>query len=487
MRPYGTIATVFLLAVVGFSFDAPRTPSAQPASKAAGSIPDVIFVETPLAAAGQLTARFPRGSRLVRLNKELPAQSVTGLTDGFFAAADPQVSFDSTRVLFSAQKARGDRWQIWEMSADGTGKRQITHCSGDCLRPAFLPRNQIAFTIVRGKAPGEKSEIYVSKSNGEDAHPITFGPGNFQVETVLQDGRILVSADSRLVTDQKGHPSRAFYSLRPDGSGLSLYRQEEQPDVVRSGADELEDGTILFIKRQDAPPRDGGGQLAWIRPGALHNSVISSPHSAFWSVRLLDGNALVVSMQEPGSPAGSSRYALYLFDLSTRSVRKKIYGNSKYSSVQAVPLEPRPVPRYYWSVLHPKRNYGRVVCLDSYLSAGAPHGRLATRIARVQVIALQPDHRSELNLGEAPVESDGSFYIKVPADQPIRFKLLDAKGAVIRAQRSWIWARTGEDVGCVGCHESKAIVPQDHWPLALKRFDTPVPLGVPARGKRGLH
>jgi len=85
------------------------------------------------------------------------------------------------------------------------------------------------------------------------------------------------------------------------------------------------------------------------------------------------------------------------------------------------------------------------------------------------------------------VESDGSFYIKVPADHPIRFELLSAKGAVIYAQKSWIWARTGEDVPCIGCHESKALAPGDNWPLALKRPDAPIPVGVAANALSARH
>jgi len=88
------------------------------------------------------------------------------------------------------------------------------------------------------------------------------------------------------------------------------------------------------------------------------------------------------------------------------------------------------------------------------------------------------------------VEKDGSFYIAVPPDRPVRFELLDANGAVIRAQQSWIWSRPGEERGCVGCHENKAIAPENRWPLALKRFDTPTPLGLGSTvqaGQREKH
>ena len=44
-------------------------------------------------------------------------------------------------------------------------------------------------------------------------------------------------------------------------------------------------------------------------------------------------------------------------------------------------------------------------------------------------------------MGTAPVESDGSFFVRTPADKPIRFALLDAKGAVVRQEHGWFWIR----------------------------------------------
>jgi hypothetical protein len=58
---------------------------------------------------------------------------------------------------------------------------------------------------------------------------------------------------------------------------------------------------------------------------------------------------------------------------------------------------------------------------------------------------------------------------------------------LIRAQRSWIWARPGEDMGCAGCHDDKAQAPANHWPMALNRFDTPIVLGETSRAKATGH
>jgi hypothetical protein len=134
-------------------------------------------------------------------------------------------------------------------------------------------------------------------------------------------------------------------------------------------------------------------------------------------------------------------------------------------------------PRWYWSTLNPEAKSGYFICLDAYHSADEPTGRIAAPITKVRVLTLDPASGEERSLGEAPVEKDGSFYVAVPPDKPMRFELLNEKGAVIRAQQSWIWSRRGEERGCVGCHEDKSVAPENRWPLTLRRFDTPTPLG----------
>ena len=439
---------------------------------------EVVFVQAPVILQSALSVRFPKGSHLSRAGT---SRSILNLTPDFFAAADPQVSFDATKVLFSGQKTAGDRWQIWEMNADGSGKQQLTRCGGDCLRPAYLPQDQIIYSTANKIGGDETLQLAVQKREDGIAHPITFGPGNFQVETVLRDGRILISADSPLAPANKSRPSRALYTIRPDGTGLARFREGDRTNVVETAAQELADGTILFVeKRTDSAGKKTGGELAWVRPGALRPSLITSPPNDYGTARELDGGILVVAKRDSSPSATNGKFDLFTFNLATRTLGEKIQGNPNLSSYQAVPLEPRPVPRIYWSILHPQQETGRVICLDSYLSAESPSGRLTSRISQVRIITLQPDQGEQI-LGTAPVESDGSFYVVVPADKPIRFELLDPTGRVIRAQRSWVWSRPGEDAGCLGCHESKAVAPSNHWPLALKRTDTPIPVGIPLR------
>jgi len=434
----------------------------------------IVFVQAPVITAGDLRARFPQGSRLVRL-KSGTTREVVILTPEFFAAADPQVSFDGSKILFAGLKRSDARWQIWEMKADGSGQRQITRCEADCLRPAYLAREGIVFTVVGGKDGNTSSQIHVAKVDGTEAHPITFGPGNFQVETVLKDGRILVSAASPLVPGLEG--SSGLYTLRHDGSGLASYRCEHEQRAVRTQAAELDDGSLVFIKNMGKREKVGG-ELAMIHPGGLHNSTLSPLAPVAWSPARLAGQKLLVARKNPQAPASPEKFSLYTYDAARGAFGGLIYQDPKLSSVQAVPVAAHAVPRWYWSTLKPESKEGYFICLDSYHSVDAPHGRLAANIARVRVMMFEETTGQARILGEAPVESDGSFFIAVPADRPVRFELLDPAGKVIHAQRSWIWTRPGEEHGCVGCHEDKSVAPTNRWPLTLRRFDTPTRLGV---------
>ncbi len=81
-----------------------------------------------------------------------------------------------------------------------------------------------------------------------------------------------------------------------------------------------------------------------------------------------------------------------------------------------------------------------------------------------------------VTLGLADVEKDGSFFIQVPGDRPLRFELLDASGKVLRKQQGWMWARGGEQRICVGCHAGPERAPENAVPAVLLRSTEPTNL-----------
>ena len=218
------------------------------------------------------------------------------MTSEFFAAADPEGSFDGKSILFAGQKRQSEPWQIWETSADGTRVRQITHCGGDCLGPALLSETQIAYTMVTGVGDQRTSKVYLCNLGGDSAHPITFGPGNYELEAVLHNGRLPLSAKWPLTEDSASAVERTLFTIRPDGSGLTLVQDTLAQEVSVVGGRELANGALLFVESRlggglydrraacAAPPKhparfdpSNACRSRCIRSGECRETVCSSP------------------------------------------------------------------------------------------------------------------------------------------------------------------------------------------------------------------
>jgi len=415
--------------------------------------------------------RFPEGSRIVLLTAGANDKSPRILTEGFFAAADPQIDFAGKRVLFAAQKARGDRWQIWEMNLDGSGAHQITKCGADCARPAYLPADEIAFTSEAGEAERRRSSLEVIGLDGSNVHAITFGPGDWWLETVLRDGRIVASANAPLTEAAPAGANRLLYTLRPDGTGLESLRCEHTVKAMRGEARELEDGSIIFT--------ENSGTLMAVKRGALHEEKIGVRGSAYRSPNALEGDAIVVARKT----APAQRYELAVISRGGSGETRTVYSDGKFDSVEPVAVLRRPAPKKFWNNLTPNSPTGYFISLDTSNSVGKEQS--AAPVRRVRVIEQRTS--GEVALGEATVEADGSFYVQVPANDAVRFVLLDEQGNVIREERSWIWTRPGEQRGCTGCHGDKALAPENRWPMALKRQDPPTDLSGAKSGGQAVE
>jgi hypothetical protein len=138
-----------------------------------------------------------------------------------------------------------------------------------------------------------------------------------------------------------------------------------------------------------------------------------------------------------------------------------------------VPLAPFRRPQGHLSVVDAGKPWGDVFCVDA-----RPPGTSGARAIRFWVPTDPP-----LPLGDAPVESDGSFFARLPADAPIVFDVLGEAGAPIGGQRAPFWLRPGETRGCVGCHEEPDSAPPNVRPLAVLADPTPL-APPPAEGRR---
>ena len=416
------------------SADAPRTPAH-------------VYTATPRFDPDAWTCgqeRFPRGA-VIRV---VAAGGTRDLAPGFFASADPEVSFDGQRVLFAGKPRREDPWQIWEAPGGGssapTEPRRIAAWPEDSIRPLYLPDGKIVY--ARKTAQGFQLEV-LALAGGQPLR-ITYAPGNRLTCDVLHDGRVLYEGP---------HPSadsaaNDLYTVYPDGSGVEAYRCDH--GVSRHAARQLASRDIVFTTNKGfarftsalamqvnmAPVRGGefAGPLAEVTPDE-------------WLVSF--------------RPNARTPYAIYSLNPATGALAKMTDG----PGVEPMMLAARDVPLRFPSGLHDWAG-ANVLCLNAYTSkTNIAEGAIGS----VRLYTQRGEGQPAL-LGETAVESDGSFFLHVPSDQPLRMELRDRSGRVIEAEHGWFWMRQGEQRVCVGCHAGPERAPENAVPKVLLRKDVPV-------------
>ena len=389
--------------------------------------------------------RFPEESA-VRL---VSGAETRDLAPGFFASADPEISFDAQHVLFAGKQHREDPWQIWEAPVAGGPPRQITSWPEDSIRPLYLPDNTIVY--ARKTAQGYQLET-LALSGGQPLR-ITYAPGNHLTCDILHDGRVLYegphpSAESRVYD---------LYTVYPDGSGVETYRCDH--GVSRHGARQIASRDIVFATAKGFA-RFTSALATQVDIGPSHAGEFAGPVA-----EVAPDEWLVAFRANGGTP-----YALYSWSPPAGKMRKLPVA----PGVEPAILAPREVPRRFPSGLHdwPGAN---LLCLNAYTSkTKITEGSIGS----VRLYSAGPDGEPAL-LGETAVESDGSFFLHLPADQPLRMELRDRSGRVIEAERGWFWMRRGEQRVCVGCHAGPERAPENAVPKVLLRTDVPVAMPAP--------
>jgi len=446
---------------------------AQPAGAAKsagrpGAGAGIVFTQLPRTA--PLREGFGEGARIARL---LPDGSLRVLSRGFHSAADPEVSFDGRRILFSGKRAADDRWQIYEMAADGTGLRQVTRESMHCRSPLYQsqtytlsvdrPWHQIAFTGVRP----DGSSLYSVKLDGSALRRLTYNPFGDADPFLAPDGRILFSGG------QEGRFS--IFGVNLDGTDFALFSGPEGGLFKRAPC--VTTGRLaLFV---EPPGRDEvAGTLAVVNLRRNLHSYrrLTEPREGrfFSPAPAPDGRVLVSRIRAGGT------YGIWRFDPETRRA-EPLYDDPQFHDVQARLLAPRPEPDGRASVVDESESTGVLYCLSVYTSDLRPEWMPPGTAKRVRVLEAVGPKREARFLGEMALEEDGSFNLRTPANIPIRVQVLDADGMALRSS-AWVWNRNKENRGCIGCHEDGELVPENRFARALAR--EPVPLTLPEERRR---
>ncbi|HUS92652.1 MAG TPA: HEAT repeat domain-containing protein [Phycisphaerae bacterium] len=376
----------------------------------------------------------------------------------------------------------------------------------------------------------ERSRVlYAMRADGSDIQQVTFNPNQDYDPVVLRSGWVVYSSYRFYAQDGSPGPvptdnfmqriETVFRTIRPDGSGDDLFYGAMRgsyftpirptPDslqysgwhprghhigVAVSQPRELPDGRVVCITPaglsvvDPALPRTDCERPVWpeiinLAGGEevyIHNHDDMNPHGRYTSPYPAAG---------PDSPRGAwpwvfvahapwydlrkNGYGLYLFDLAGRRT-VRVYDDPESSDVEPLAVFERPAPTVLSSQVDPTSRLGRIYCVSAFHS-DLPYDRGAARYVRVIAARFQgltmnanASFRTRV-LGETPLEKDGSFFVEVPADTPLRFELLDAGRRVIVHETAFNYVRPGETKGCMGCHEPKDTPLPHTEPLAVRK------------------
>jgi len=484
------------------------------------------------------------GSRIVALSSD---GDVTVLTPELASASDPAVSYDAERILFAGKRTPKERWNIWEMDIDGKNKRQITKDMGDCREPEYMALGSITppeftdkvrwivYTSNAAKTYGEHGDelatsLYVTniepiEGRGTVVWRATFNLSSDFSPTVLKDGRVLFSSWQHHGARYYPNGMVALLTMNWAGTGLNLFYGNHQGATLKSMACEIPDKTrrllagqshaatgdrtVVFVE-SDGSVRDGSGNLARVsfkRPLQSHE-VLSKGKGRYRTPHAFPDGTLVVSYT-----SGGEDYGIYFFDFEKGRPGKKICDSSEWHDVDAIAISPRPEPMGRITIVVDSKQTGSLQCLNVYDSDRPESSEIkpgsVKSVRLVEGVPISSSEREKLPpigtglglsgpgstlvgatpfarmriLGEAPVESDGSFFVEVTADTPFFIQTLDENGMALQTMRGWMWVRRGSRRGCIGCHENKELAPENRVTQALIKAK-PQSLAAPPEERR---
>ncbi|HVN93324.1 MAG TPA: hypothetical protein VMT38_06500 [Terracidiphilus sp.] len=397
--------------------------------------------------------RFPEGAKLLLVHDGKRETLVPGFAD----SADANVSFDGSTVLFAGKQSAGDPWQIWELNLKDRTVRRVTNTTNDAERPFYLPggrlvwaqRTAVGFQL-QSSGDGRPAPKFLNPTAGEGIVPLTYTRASAFPADVLRDGRILFEAGFPL---NEGSTAE-MYLVYADGSGVESVRCDH--GCARWGGTQLSSGDIVFTH---------GTSLARFTSSMAHEVTVNAPRGEYaGAIAETAGGAWLMSVRTPTA----TRFAVKMW-MPGAATMQTVLAIDGEDLVEPVVVAPRSRPNRHPSGLHPW-NYANLLTLDARVSRD---GDLRRAPAAVRVEAQNAAGQA-VPLGTAPVEKDGSFFVRVPGDKPIRFELLDFRGAVLRQEHGWFWARGGEQRICVGCHAGPERASENRVPDVLMRTTAPL-------------
>lgn len=424
-------------------------------------------------------------------------ETLYGPADGGYVG-EIDLHWDGDRFLFT--RSDPENWKIWEMKLDGSAPRQVSRMPADvdAMDPCYLPGGKIIFgsTASYQSVPcwhGKKwvSNLYVMSGDGSGVRQLCFDQDHDLHPAVLPNGQVIYSRWD--YTGINHIYLRMLMVMNPDGTGQrAIYGSNSwYPNALYfpRALPGQENRLLTVLSGYHGPHRMG--QLVTIDIGKgwygaegmtqrisgrgdplkpiIRDELVQDDWPRFLHPFPLTGKLFVVACQE----SREKEWGIYLADVFDNLVPLRC--EPGYALLEPVPLRATPRPPVIVDRTDPDREDATVYIHDVYSGpglAGVPRGT----IKKLRVVAYHFGYRELAGpdkvgrggpwevmriLGTAPVEPDGSASFRVPARTPLALQVLDGEGKAVQLMRSWFSAQGGENVSCIGCHEK----PGDTAPL----------------------
>ena len=391
------------------------------------------------------------GARLLLFDPENPDKEARVILSDFESASAPSLSHEGRYLYFQGKEESGNPWQIWMLDLQKNAVTKITDLPENCTEPTSLPDGTVVFSRESEIKGAVVNDLWKIHMDGCCLTRITFDPSKNLYASVLLEGRVLYSSSQQYPETQEA----VLMVMRPDGTKSEIYSYGCCGLHPSSGGAESKDGYIYFIS--------GQGELSRVlhrRPLHTFENLSEAVEGNFASVIPCEDGTCLVSYR----PSDNETFGLYRFEPCSGKNPSPLFESTGHLTdpvaIAAMEVRPRILP----SPVDPAKPTAILMSQDiNHSMLPVNEGLTGDSLAdRIRISTLD----GELAVVEA--KEDGSFYLKMDADVPVRIETLNSQGETVRGPSGWIYLRPNERRACTGCHADPELSPKNLQPLAVK-------------------
>ena len=442
--------------------------------------------------------------------------------EGSRFVGDVDLHFDADRMLFSST-GENNRWQIFEVSADGKSCRKVTpgeYKDVDNYDACYLPDERIIFGSTRCfqgvpcvGGGNQVANLFIMDPDGGNVRRLTFDQDHDWCPTVLNNGRVAYTRWE--YSDSPHYFTRILMHMNPDGTRqMELYGSNSywpnsifyarpipgHPSRViavisgHHGVPRMGE-LILFDPAKGRHEAEGvvqriPGYGKEVKP-VIADGLVNGSWPKFLHPYPLSDKYFLVSCQK----SNKDPWDIYLVDVFDNML--KLRSEATYALLEPVPLRKTKRPPVVPDTVDVSRKDAVVYVNDVYKGnglKGVPRGTIKRmRLYELHYAYFRMGGHINIGIdgpwdvhrimGTVPVRSDGSALFRIPANTPVAVQPLDKDGKAVQLMRSWFTAMPGEVLSCVGCHENQNSTPPVTVSLASQsKPDEITPWHGPTRG-----